>query len=209
MTTEMINTEMASPEERYQRLWQPPVPPQVLQFVVANAAIYYTAEKALRHVEEGESELGRLEHAVEELLAKPNPTFKERLVMQGISEFRATAGQMTPFCRQLMDYASRAQQFFGTKAVYTSQPSSVRIALQTPLGEEHVFMAPGANIPPDNGSWRSRSANVASLRYLLLAELDDTLSIGQAAVQHAEARLGAESPQSIAGLIQAINYLNK
>lgn len=180
-TAETANPGMTLQEERYQRLWQPPVPSQVLQFIAASAAICYTADKALRHLEEGES---GLEQAVKEQPAK----------------------QMALFFQQLVADTSRAQEFFGTKVEYNQQPYSIEVAVQTPPGQKHVFMAPGANIPPSNGSWPKRLANVTSLRYLLQAELDEALSSGQVALQHASDRLGAEPSQPLGRLINAYDH---
>lgn len=202
----MVSLTAALTEESYQRLWQPPVPKQVLQFVVANAAIYYTAEKTLRHIEEGKDELGELEQVIEGLLAAPNITFRERKALQGISEFRAMAEEVTQFCQQLMSYASQAQWFFGAKAAYNPQVYAVEIALQTPLGQRHVFFAPGGNIPPSNGSlgsWHNRSTSIASLKYLVQAELDEALTTGQAALQHAVDRVGLESSHAFKQLMDA------
>ncbi len=97
----------------------------------------------------------------------------------------------------------KAQEFFGSKVEYKPQPYSVEITIQTPLGQRHVFFAPGAHVPPSNGSWRKISANVTSLRYLVLSEFDEALSTGQVALQHASDRLGAEASLPLRSLINA------
>ena len=72
-----------------------------------------------------------------------------------------------------------------------------------------MFFAPGANVPPSNGSWSRISANVTSLRYLALSELDEALSSGQVALQHALDRLGAEASLPLRSLINSYTSYNK
>ncbi|MBI2580760.1 hypothetical protein HYV85_03030 [Candidatus Woesearchaeota archaeon] len=198
--------ELTELTEAHRELWQPPVPSQVLQFVVTSAAIHYTAEKAIKHVEEGESGLEQAvegqpdwQMAVQSFTShyqRPRSEAEEQLAKQ-------KAMQMVPFFRQLIADIPKVQEFFGAKVEYEPQPYSVKITLQTPPGQKDVFFAPGANVPPGNGSWRRISANADSLRYVVLAYLDGALSSGQVALQHASDRLGSEASLPLRSLINA------
>ncbi|MBI2141347.1 hypothetical protein HYU16_02890 [Candidatus Woesearchaeota archaeon] len=198
--------ELTELTEAHRKLWQPPVPSEVLQFVVANAAMHYTAERALEHIEEGGSGLEKAvegqpaeQRAVQSLTShyqRPRSEAEEQLAKQ-------KAMQLVPFFRQLVADIPKVQEFFGAKVECEPQPYSVKITVQTPPGQRDVFFAPGANVPPSNGSWRNISANVVSLRYLVLSELDDVLSSGQAALQHVLGRLGAEASNTLQRFIES------